>query len=108
MLTKEEAALLYRNECALILEEILTGRAPHLTNGLCRLIASRTDWAECDFGFDRSIGYAISREVMTGREYCGYLGQQGVWTPKRLGFVCGVVAMTEAAWVARVNAGTPS
>ncbi len=107
-LNREEAAVLYREVCQRIFEEVLAGKAPYLSNGLCRLISKREQHVVCRFSYDTSLGYAVTREVLTPKQYAGYLGRQGVWTPERLGYLCGVVAMTERDWVARVNAGTPS
>ncbi len=108
VLTKKEAAKLYKSVCENILSEIVSGRPPHLSHGLCRLITDRTDAVECDFSIDSYVGYAISREVMTSHEYSSYLGQKGVWTAERLGFLCSVVAATPRQWLDRVNAGSPS
>lgn len=106
MLTLEQAALLYRSECLLILGEILSGNKPELENGLCRLITKRTNWAKV-MGFEGnnegSVGYVISSLTMSDRDFSGYFGHTYGWSAKRLGWLCGVVAMTPEDWVARVN-----
>lgn len=107
MLTLEQAALLYRDECVLILEEILSGNKPSLDFGLCRLITKRTNQAKV-MGFDSNdgaVGYVISSLTMSNLDFGGYFGCTYGWSAKRLGWLCGVVAMTPEDWVARVNRG---
>ena len=108
MLTLEQAAFVYRDECVLILEEILAGNQPVLYNGLCRLITERTGREKIiAFGDNNegSLGYVISSLTMSRQDFNGYFGNSHGWSAKRLGWLCGVVAMSPEAWVERVKQG---